>query len=98
VVVTIETEEEAITMTDVVGVIATDQDHNTMIGDEMAAVTVVAEEVAEDAVVIVVVEGAEEEVAAVAEVDLAVNVIVRSPWIGIDRTVPDDVKLKGLKR
>ena len=36
----IEIEEEEITTTDEVVAIATDQDHNTMIGDEMEAVMV----------------------------------------------------------
>ena len=56
-------------------------------------------EAAEVAVgVTVVVAGAEEEVAAADEADSAANVTVLSRLIGIDWTVPDDVKLKRQKQ
>ena len=59
----------------------------------------VAVEAAEVAVgVTVVVAGAEEEVAAADEADSAANVTVLSRLIGIDWTVPDDVKLKRQKQ
>ena len=58
-----------------------------------------AVEAAEVAVgVTVVVDGAEEEVAAADEADSAANVTVLSRLIGIDWTVPDDVKLKRQKQ
>jgi len=94
----IATEAEEIMMTDEVVAIATDQDHNMTIGDEMVAVTVVAVEAAEVVVVIAVVDVAEEEVVVVDEVVLVANVTVLSLLIGIDWTVPDDVKLKRQKQ
>jgi len=114
VVAMIEIEDEENMTTDEVVAIVIDQDHNTMIGDEMEAVMVghtffciiysnlfqvVAVEVAEVAVgVTVVADGAEEEAAAVDEADLVASVIVLSPLIGIDWTAPDDVKLKRQKQ